>query len=86
MFCATSPIASARAFTRYAFAIQYHGGNLLGFSYQGQRGENCIIYDKHSGRIQSDLRGIESVAGRVGRALDELVGGGNHTNLRVSSR
>ncbi|KAL7533885.1 hypothetical protein ACHAWF_004653 [Thalassiosira exigua] len=81
----TAPLASARAFTRYAFAVQYHGGKFLGFSYQGRRGENCIVYDEKQS-VQVDLRGIESVEGRVRRALDRLVGIGNYANVQVSSR
>ncbi|KAL7543149.1 hypothetical protein ACHAXR_012450 [Thalassiosira sp. AJA248-18] len=86
MFVATAHLASTRAFTRYAFAVQYLGGNLLGFSYQGRKGENCIVYEKHSGQVQSDLRGIESVEGRIRRALGQLVGLDNYRNIKVSSR
>ena len=76
--------STSRAFTRYAFAVQYHGGNFLGFAYQGQRGENCIVYRNKI--AQADLRGIESIEGRLRRALDQLVGTDNYTNIQVSSR
>ena len=76
--------STSRAFTRYAFAVQYHGGDFLGFAYQGQRGENCIVYRNKI--AQADLRGIESIEGRLRRALDQLVGTDNYTNIQVSSR
>lgn len=78
-----------REFTRYAFAVQYHGQQYLGFSYQGKRGENCIVYQPPKSKgfvVQSDLRGLESVEGRIRRALDKLVGTGNYQNIQVSSR
>ncbi|KAL9182747.1 hypothetical protein ACHAXT_004026 [Thalassiosira profunda] len=84
MFSPTRSLASK--FTRYALSVQYHGAHLLGFTHQGPRGENCILYDKHTNAIQSDLRGVESVEGRIRRALDELVGAGNYRNIQVSSR
>ena len=89
MFAASIPLFNSTCtrssiFTRYAFAVQYHGGNFLGFVYQGRRGENCIVY-KHN-IAQSDLRGIESIEGRIRRALDKLVGCQNYTNIQVSSR
>jgi len=79
-----STCTRSNIFTRYAFAVQYHGGNFLGFVYQGHRGENCIVYRNNI--AQSDLRGIESVEGRIRRALDKLVGCQNYTNIQVSSR
>lgn len=36
--------------------------------------------------IQADLRGVESVEGRLRRALDLLVGQNNYQNIQVSSR
>lgn len=73
MSLASTTIASSRAFTRYAFAVQYHGGNFLGFPYQGRNVENCIIYNQNKESIvQTDLRGIESVEGRLRRAFDQL--------------
>ena len=89
MFAASIPLFNSTCkrssiFTRYAFAVQYHGGNFLGFVYQGRRGENCIVYRNNI--AQSDLRGIESVEGRIRRALDKLVGCQNYTNIQVSSR
>lgn len=88
LFIATTPLASSasRAFTRYAFAVQYHGEQFLGFTYQGRRGENCIVYRKDDGTVEADLRGVESVEGRIRRALDRLVGRDNYTNIQVSSR
>lgn len=86
MFTSSAPLlaSTGRTFTRYAFAVQYHGGNFLGFVYQGLRGENCIV---HRNNIpQSDLRGIESIEGRIRRALDQLVGRDNYANIQVSSR
>ena len=80
-----TPYLYCRAYTRYIFAVQYHGGNLLGFSYQGPAGENCIVYNPDKS-IQSDLRGVESVEGRLRRALDLLVGENNYQNIQVSSR
>lgn len=80
-----TPYLCYRAFTRYVFAVQYHGGNFLGFSYQGLRGENCLCYNPDK-TIQADLRGIESVEGRLRRALDLLVGEENYQNIQVSSR
>lgn len=63
--------ATSRVYTRYALAVQYHGGNFLGFSYQGPKGENCIVYDKRK-KVKADLRGFETVEGRIRRALDQL--------------
>lgn len=79
-----TPYHCYRAFTRYVFAVQYHGGKLLGFSHQGAAGENCLVYNPN-GSI-SDLRGIESVEGRLRRAFDLLVGENNYQNIQVSSR
>ncbi|KAL3773635.1 hypothetical protein ACHAWO_012488 [Cyclotella atomus] len=78
----------ARQWRRYALAVQYHGGNALGFSYQGPRGENCLVYEPRSNGtiIQADLRGIESIEGRIRRALNCLVGRDNYQNIQVSSR
>ncbi len=73
--------ASTNAFTRYVFAVQYHGHNCLGFTYQGLRGENCVLYKNQT--VQADLRGIESVEGRIRRALDRLVGVNNYSNIQV---
>jgi len=96
-------------FIRYAFSVQYHGGNSLGFSYQGPKAENCIVYHPSSlsdraedadathnediilsapkqQTIQADLRGLESIEGRIRRALDHLVGRDGYQNIRVSSR
>jgi tRNA pseudouridine(38-40) synthase len=77
-----------RQWRRYVFAVQYHGGNALGFSYQGIKGENCIVYKPRSKdtRIEVDLRGVESIEGRIRRALNCLVGSGNYQNIQVSSR
>lgn len=80
-----TPYHCCRALTRYVFAVQYHGGKLLGFSYQGPSGENCLVYNPDKS-IQADLRGIESVEGRLRRALDILVGEDNYQNIQVSSR
>jgi tRNA pseudouridine38-40 synthase len=68
--------------------VQYHGGNALGFSYQGPKGENCIVYEPRSNDsiIQADLRGLESIEGRIRRALNCLVGSENYQNIQVSSR
>ena len=74
-----------RDFTRYIFAVQYHGGSLLGFSYQGPSGENCIVYNPDK-TIQANLLGVESVEGRLRRALNILVGESNYQNIQVSSR
>ena len=92
----TSAAASTsrrRFFTRYAFAVQYHGGNnTLGFTYQGPKGENCVIYNNNNISNESklfpvaDLRGYESIEGRIRRALTRLVGEDNYTNIKVSSR
>ena len=78
----------ARQWRRYAFAVQYHGGNALGFSYQGPKGENCLVYEPRSNGtiIQADLRGLESIEGRIRRALNCLVGRNNYQNIQVSSR
>jgi tRNA pseudouridine38-40 synthase len=67
-------------FIRYALAIQYHGSRFLGFSYQGERGEDCITPDG------TDLRGFRSVEGRLREALGDLVGADNYENIQVSSR
>ena len=77
-----------RQWRRYACAVQYHGGNALGFSYQGPKGENCLVYEPRSNNtiIQADLRGLESIEGRIRRALNCLVGKGNYQNIQVSSR
>ncbi|KAL3803834.1 hypothetical protein HJC23_003996 [Cyclotella cryptica] len=78
----------SRNWRRYAFAVQYHGGSSLGFTYQGPKGENCIVYQPGSDNtvIQADLRGFESVEGRIRRALNRLVGSDNYKNIQVSSR
>ncbi|KAL7477656.1 hypothetical protein ACHAW6_003455 [Cyclotella cf. meneghiniana] len=78
----------SRNWRRYAISVQYHGGNTLGFTYQGPKGENCIVYQPRSDNtvIQADLRGIESVEGRIRRALNRLVGSDNYKNIQVSSR
>jgi tRNA pseudouridine38-40 synthase len=57
----------------------------MGFSYQGPSGENCLVYNPDK-TIQADLRGFESVEGRLRRALDLLVGEDNYQNIQVSSR
>lgn len=77
----------SRQWRRYIFAVQYHGGYALGFSYQG-KGENCIVYEPRSNNtiIQADLRGLESIEGRIRRALNCLVGADNYQNVQVSSR
>jgi tRNA pseudouridine(38-40) synthase len=90
---------SVALFTRYVFAVQYHGGNFLGFTYQGQRGEDCIVFnnnntdnnirnksESHTKIMAADLRGVESVEGRIRKALDKLVGNKNYSNIKVSSR
>ena len=95
----TTSSSSIALLTRYVFAVQYHGGNFLGFTYQGQHGEDCIVYHKNGGinihrsnkemqhpTILADLRGIESVEGRIRKALDKLVGANNYSNIQVSSR
>jgi tRNA U38,U39,U40 pseudouridine synthase TruA len=53
-------------FVRYAFAVTYHGGYSLGFSYQAH--ENALLSDG------TDLRGLYSIEGRIRRALSALVG------------
>jgi tRNA U38,U39,U40 pseudouridine synthase TruA len=53
-------------FVRYAFAVSYHGGSSLGFSYQSH--ENALLSDG------TDLRGLYSIEGRIRRALSALVG------------
>jgi tRNA pseudouridine(38-40) synthase len=96
---ASSSLSSISLFTRYVFAVQYHGGNFLGFTYQGQHGEDCVVYNKNESinihksnketqhkMMVADLRGIESVEGRIRKALDKLVGANNYTNIQVSSR
>lgn len=84
-FLRTAPYYCCRVFTRYVFAVSYHGEKLLGFSYQGPTGENCLVYNPDK-TIQADLRGVESVEGRLRRALDLLVGKDNYQNIQVSSR
>ena len=78
----------SRQWRRYALSVQYHGGNALGFSYQGPKGENCLVYEPRSNNtiIQADLRGLESIEGRIRRALNYLVGKDNYQNIQVSSR
>lgn len=84
-FLRTTPYYCCRIFTRYVFAVSYHGEKLLGFSYQGPTGENCLVYNPDK-TVQADLRGVESVEGRLRRALDLLVGESNYQNIQVSSR
>ena len=60
-------------FHRYAFAVQYNGTPFLGFSYQGPRGEDCLVPN-------SDLRGLHSVEGRIRLALSSLVNGKQPTS------
>lgn len=67
-------------FTRYALSIQYHGSSFLGFSYQGPKGEDCVLPDG------TDLRGYHSVEGRLRQAFSSLVGNDNFENIQVSSR
>lgn len=54
-------------FLRYVFAVQYNGTPFLGFTYQGQDGENCI------NKQGIDLRGLYSVEGKIRLALNSLV-------------
>jgi len=65
---------------RYALSVQYHGSSFLGFSYQGPQGEDCVLSNG------TDLRGFESVEGRLIQALGSLVGDDNFENIQVSSR
>lgn len=68
-------------FRRYYVALQYHGSSFLGFSYQKDY-ENCILPNG------TDLRGYQSVEGRLRQAITSLVGGktDNFDNVQVSSR
>ena len=78
----TMPLRRCAGFKRYALSIQYHGGIHLGYAYQKNGvGENCILSD--TGR---DLRGVQSVEGRLRQALSSLVGQDNFENFQVSSR
>jgi len=91
---AAGALRRAKGFVRYAVSVQYHGGSFLGFTYQGPKGEDCIVSQrkKKSGRMGTvDLRGHRSVEGRLREALDDLFGGKdkNHRqweNIQVSSR
>lgn len=65
-------------FHRYAFAIQYNGTPFLGFSYQGPRGENCLVNNNNS-----DLRGLYSIEGRIRGALTALVNGTQYASETV---
>jgi len=74
-----SSVRKSEGFRRYALSVQYHGGSLIGFSYQG-RGENEIL----SG---IDLRGLHSVEGRLRQALGRFLGNDEcFENIQVSSR
>ena len=83
--CRRGPTMALRrcaGFKRYALSIQYHGAPHLGLAYQGDGvGENCILSD-----TEKDLRGVQSVEGRLRQALSSLVGQDNFENFRVSSR
>jgi len=73
-------VRRAQGFVRFALSVQYHGSSFLGFSYQGAKGEDCVFPDG------TDLRGFQSVEGRLRDALGSLVGEGNFENVQVSSR
>lgn len=73
-------VRRSHGFIRYALSVQYHGPSFLGFSYQGPNGEDCILPNG------TDLRGFQSVEGRLRQALSSLVGDSNYENIQVSSR
>jgi tRNA pseudouridine(38-40) synthase len=70
-------------FARYAVSLQYHGGTFLGFSYQGPKGEDCILPN-----CGTDLRGYRSVEGRLRDAMNDLFGveKDGWENIQPSSR
>lgn len=75
-------VRRADGFARFAVAVQYHGASFLGFSYQGEMREDCILPDG------TDLRGYRSVEGRLREALTDLLGPEHFQweNIQVSSR
>ena len=73
-------VRRSQGFIRYALSVQYHGSSFLGFSYQGTKGEDCIFPDG------TDMRGFQSIEGRLRHALGSLVGEDNFENVQVSSR
>jgi tRNA pseudouridine38-40 synthase len=79
-------MALKEGFRRYVAALQYRGTSLLGFSYQGMKGENCIIPQSNGACI--DLRGVYSVEGRIRLALRDLLGGDvtKFDKIQISSR
>jgi len=66
-------------FKRYAVSLQYRGPPFLGFSWQRTQ-EDCILPNG------TDLRGRQSVEGRLREALDKLVGRDGYDKIQVSSR
>ena len=72
-------VRRSNGFIRYALSVQYHGSSFLGFSYQGAQ-EDCVLPNG------TDLRGFQSVEGRLRQALESLVGDDNYENIQVSSR
>eukprot|EP00957_Ditylum_brightwellii_P020443 1541082-Ditylum_brightwellii.AAC.1 len=67
-----------QGFTRYALSLQYHGQYHLGVSYQGLQKENCIITS--NSKNETDLRGLQSIEGRLIEAFHNLAGPENVEN------
>lgn len=71
-------LRSHENFTRYVFAIQYHGGRFIGFT-QHQREYDEIVQNNPSSSVHSIEYFLRS-------AFNKLIGKGNFENIQISSR